>query len=304
MDRFESRMTPRLLAESEKGVLPRVTESGRETVEGFKEDEKGKRRASVLSSLIVVKFKLIFGYPLFMSSVHALSSLVRLVTSLRGADFWSCVSSAKSWWFTEWLAMISERGVVYRTNRTGPQYWALRHTVLELWWWRRRVIDWSGQISVREIWLKPLECSRLNAKIRVQAGEENLVVNCVKNCRKIQQKKNRNVVIVQSGENIIYHTYRNGLCDMSCSIGWLKGVAEVVFLEIGEKFVENDFFKSFRQKWKVRNGAVVFKRFLSGDGFFNRGLTMAIFGSRGTMSVVRDVLMMFVMVGKRMSRFS
>ena len=31
-----------------------------------------------------------------MSSVHALSSLVRLVTSLRGADFWSCVSSAKS----------------------------------------------------------------------------------------------------------------------------------------------------------------------------------------------------------------
>ena len=96
MDRFESRMTPRLLAESEKGMLPRVTESGRETVEGFKEDEKGKRRASVLSSLIVVKFKLIFGHPLFMSSVHALSSLVRLVTSLRGADFWSCVSSAKS----------------------------------------------------------------------------------------------------------------------------------------------------------------------------------------------------------------
>ena len=65
--------------------------------------------------------------------------------------------------------------------------------------------------------------------------------------------------------------------------------------------MENDFFKGFRQKWKVRNGAVVFKRFLSGDGFFNRGLTMAVFRSRGTMSVVRDVLMMFVM---RMSRFS
>ena len=48
MDRFESRMTPRFLAESEKGMLPRVTESRRETVEGFKEDEKGKRRASVL----------------------------------------------------------------------------------------------------------------------------------------------------------------------------------------------------------------------------------------------------------------
>ena len=30
---------------------------------------------------------------------------------------------------------------------------------------------------------------------------------------------------------------------------------------------------------------------------------MAVFRSRGTMPVVRDVLMMFVMVGKRMSRF-
>ena len=55
-----------------------------------------------------------------MSSVRALSSLVRLFTSLRGADFWSCVSSVKSWWFTEWLAMISERGIVYRTKRMGP----------------------------------------------------------------------------------------------------------------------------------------------------------------------------------------
>ena len=43
----------RVLAESEKGMVweSRVIESGRETVEGFKEDEKGKRRASVLSSL-------------------------------------------------------------------------------------------------------------------------------------------------------------------------------------------------------------------------------------------------------------
>ena len=49
--------------------------------------------------------------------------------------------------------------------------------------------------------MKPLECSRLNAKNRVQAGEENLVVQ-----QKIQQKKNRNVVIVQSGKNIVYNT--------------------------------------------------------------------------------------------------
>ena len=53
MDRFESRMNTRFLAESEKGMLrePRVIESGRETGEGFNEDEKGKRRAYVLSSL-------------------------------------------------------------------------------------------------------------------------------------------------------------------------------------------------------------------------------------------------------------
>ena len=70
--------------------------------------------------------------------------------------------------------------------------------------------------------------------------------------------------------------------------------------------MENDFFKDFGQKWKVRNGTVVVlkKRFLSSDGFLNRGVTTAVFRSRGTMPVVRDVLMMFVMVGKRMSRFS
>ena len=48
--------------------------------------------------------------------------------------------------------------------------------------------------------MKALECSRLNAKNRVQAGEENLVVNSVKSGRKLLQKKNRNVVIVESGE--------------------------------------------------------------------------------------------------------
>ena len=117
MDSFESRMNPSFLAESEKRMLwePRVIESGRETVEGFKEEEK--RRASVLSSFSLSRF---FVIHVFMSSVHALCSLVSLVTSLSGADFWSCVSSAKTWWFTEWLAMISERGVVYRTKRMGP----------------------------------------------------------------------------------------------------------------------------------------------------------------------------------------
>ena len=30
-------------------------------------------------------------------------------------------------------------------------------------------------------------------------------------------------------------------------------------MEMGEKFVENDFFKNFGHKWKVRNGTVVFQ---------------------------------------------
>ena len=68
--------------------------------------------------------------------------------------------------------------------------------------------------------------------------------------------------------------------------------------------MENYFFKDFRKKWKVRNGTVVFLKFLLSDSFFNRVLTVTVFRSRGTMSVVRDVLMVFVMVGKRMSRFS
>ena len=53
-------------------------------MEGFKEDEKGGRRASVLSSSSWGRFSVIH---VFRSSVHALSSMVRVVTSLRGADF-------------------------------------------------------------------------------------------------------------------------------------------------------------------------------------------------------------------------
>ena len=55
--------------------------------------------------------------------------------------------------------------------------------------------------------MKPLECSRLNTKNRVQAGERRIWWSRVsKSGRKIQQKKNRNVVIVQSRKNIVYNT--------------------------------------------------------------------------------------------------
>ena len=250
MDSFESRMNPRFLAESEKGMLqePRVIESGREMIEDFKEDEKGKRRAFVLSLFSLSWFSVIH---VFMSSAHAFSSLVGLVTLLREADFWRCEPSAKSWWFTEWLAIISERGVMYRMKRMGS---STEPWVHELWWWQRWVIYWSGLIPVWEIWLKPLECSKLMPKTGVQAGEEILVVSSVK-------QKNRNV-IVQSRENIIYNMWQNGLNAVSCSIGLLTEVAEVVFLEMGETFVENDFFKHFGQEWKVRRYVVFWSCFL------------------------------------------
>ena len=64
MDSFESRMNPTFLAESEKGMLwePRVIEWGRETVEGFKGDKKGKENNFCF---VVVQFELIFRHPRF-----------------------------------------------------------------------------------------------------------------------------------------------------------------------------------------------------------------------------------------------
>ena len=78
-------------------------------MEGFKEDEKGTRRVSVLSSFSLSRFSVIHD-PYVAVSVHALSS------SLRGADFWSChllyrVSSYD----------IGERCSV-QDEENGPQY--------------------------------------------------------------------------------------------------------------------------------------------------------------------------------------
>ena len=215
MDSFESRMNPRFLAESEKGMLwePRVIESGRGPVEGFKEDEKGKRRASVLSSLSLSWFSVIH---VFMLSVHALSSLVRLVTSLRGADFWSCVSSAKSWWFTEWLAMISERGVVYWTKRMGPstEPWGTPYMscdgdedelLTEVDWYLSERYEWNHWSAVdwmpktefrreRRIWwsvvLKAAERSKRNAyflEFLQKLGVPDLVVGS----RNVEKKEDK-----------------------------------------------------------------------------------------------------------------
>ena len=139
---------------------PRVIESGRETVEGLKEDENWKRRVSVLSLLSLSWFSVIH---VFMSSVHAASS------SLRGVDIWSCASSTKSWWFIEWLAMISERGVVYRTKRMGPstEPWGTLYMscdgeedelLTEVDWYLSEKYDWNHWNAVD--WMPKTEFSR------------------------------------------------------------------------------------------------------------------------------------------------
>ena len=109
-------MNPKFLTLSENAVwwVPTVTDDGKQS-EGRESVEK--RMASVLSSLSLSWLLHIHD---FKSSVYNCRSLVRLCTSFGGVDFWSWVSSANSCWLTEWLAMMSESGLVYKTNSTGP----------------------------------------------------------------------------------------------------------------------------------------------------------------------------------------
>ena len=169
----------------------------------FQGRRKGKEKSFCF---VVVQFELIFRHPCFYVVCACIEFFGEVGHFIERRGFLElCVICEKLMVYRVVSYDIGERRSV-QDEENGPQYWALRHTVHELWWWRRRVIDWSGLVPVWEVWVKPLECSRLNAKNRVQAGEENLVVKSVKSGRKIQQKKNRNVVIVQSGKNIVYNT--------------------------------------------------------------------------------------------------
>ena len=113
---LELKMNPKFLTLSENAIwwVPTVTDDGKKS-EG-RESVK-KRMASVLSSL---NLNWLLHIHDFISSVHNCRSRVRLFTSFGGVDFWSWVSSANSCWLTEWLAMMSESGLVYKTNSTGP----------------------------------------------------------------------------------------------------------------------------------------------------------------------------------------
>ena len=178
LDSFESRMTPRYLAEWEKGLLwePTVIESGRKWWNVSSKTKREREELLFCRRSVSADFR----SSMFLCHLRmALSSLVRLVKSgfLELCIMWG--------WSLLWEERISgavyhlrklmiHRVVSYDTEErssvqdeeNGPQHWALMHTVHELWWWWRRVTEWSGLIFAWEIWLKPLECSRLNAQNR------------------------------------------------------------------------------------------------------------------------------------------
>ena len=171
MDRFESRMTPEFLAEWEMGMLLELRVIEREKVEDFKEGEKGKRRASVLSSfslswfsVIHVLRRLCMQWVLWWGwSLHWEERISGAVCQPPKADG---LQSGQLWYRRE-----RERGVVYRTKRTGPStepwgapYMSCDGEEDEL----LTEVDWY----LSEIWLKPLECSGLNAQNRVSKAAE------------------------------------------------------------------------------------------------------------------------------------
>ena len=108
--RVASRINSKFLTLSENTISCVLTmiDNGKQ----WQEDREGveKRMASVLSSFSLS----------WLLHIHAFMSFVHDWRSFGGVDFWSCASSAKSWWLTEWFAVMSESGVVYKTNSTGP----------------------------------------------------------------------------------------------------------------------------------------------------------------------------------------
>ena len=81
---------------------------------------QGRRKGKEKSCFVVVQFELIVGHPV-MSSVDALSSLVRLVTALRGANFWSCVICEKMMVYRVVSYDIGERRSV-QNEKNRPQF--------------------------------------------------------------------------------------------------------------------------------------------------------------------------------------
>ena len=136
MDSFESTMNPRFLAESEKGMRAKSNQIR----EGNGRRFQGRRKGKEMS---------LFHHRSVWDDFPSSMFLCRL-----------CMQWVLWWgWSLHWEeqisgAVICKKLMVYRVvsydirercsvqdEENGPQYWALRHTVHELWWWRRRVIS-------------------------------------------------------------------------------------------------------------------------------------------------------------------
>ena len=104
----------------------------------------------------------------------------------------------KSWWFTERLAMISERSAVHRTKRTGPStepwgapYMAGMVTKTNYWldWYLFERYDWNHWSAAD--WMPKTEFRR----------ERRIWWSLVSKLQKDPTKEE-----IQSGKNVIYNT--------------------------------------------------------------------------------------------------
>ena len=108
-------MNPKFLTLSENAIwwVPTVTDDGKQS-----EGREGVQKRITL--VLYLSLSWLLHICDCISYVQNCRSCVRLCMLFGGADLWSWVSSARNWWLTEWLAMTSESGVVYKTISTEP----------------------------------------------------------------------------------------------------------------------------------------------------------------------------------------
>ena len=82
----------------------------------FQGRRKGKEKSFCF---VVTEYELILGHSYFYVVCTCIEFFGEVGHFTERSGFLE-LTSAKSWWFTEWLAVMSERGVVYRTKRMGP----------------------------------------------------------------------------------------------------------------------------------------------------------------------------------------
>ena len=126
----------------------------------FQGRRKGKEKSFCF---VVVQFELIFRHPCFYVVCACTEFFGEVGHFIERSGFLElCVICEKMMVYRVVSYDIGKRRSV-QDEENGPQYWALRHTVHELWWWRRRVIDWSGLIPV--IIVQPIQELQWASKI-------------------------------------------------------------------------------------------------------------------------------------------